>query len=81
MQVERISEGLKITLLVRHPDTGQLLVNFDPRILELFREVQCFHALGLEVPALGEMLYSRRDTITDNHHAVQVGLGHWEVCM
>ena len=41
--------------------------------MELFREIQCFNALGLEVPSLGKMLYSRRDIITENYHTVQVG--------
>lgn len=40
--------------------------------MELFREIQCFNALGLEVPSLGKMLYSRRDIITENYHTVQV---------
>lgn len=79
--MEAISSGLKITLLVRHPDTGQLLVNFDPRVMELFREIQCFHSLGLEVPSLGKMLYSRRDIITENYHSVQVGTRQLEGCV
>ena len=63
---------LNATLLVRHPENGQVLVNFDSRILELFREIQCFQTLGLEVPALGKILFGRKDTIISNYQSLQV---------
>uniref|UniRef100_A0A671YVZ2 Dynein axonemal heavy chain 8 n=1 Tax=Sparus aurata TaxID=8175 RepID=A0A671YVZ2_SPAAU len=41
---------LNITLLVRHPATGKLFVNFDPKVTEVIREAKCLLKMGLEVP-------------------------------
>uniref|UniRef100_UPI00358ECCF5 dynein axonemal heavy chain 8 n=1 Tax=Myxine glutinosa TaxID=7769 RepID=UPI00358ECCF5 len=45
-----ISFALQATLLVRHPQTGKLLVNFDLQICEKIQETKYFLKMGLEVP-------------------------------
>jgi len=35
---------------VRHPDSGDLLVNFDAGLLQLLREARCLQRLGIELP-------------------------------
>lgn len=35
--VEAARQGLAATLIIRHPETGRLYVNFDPEILQLIR--------------------------------------------
>lgn len=42
--------ALQATLLVLHPSSGKLLVNFDPKISEIVRETKCMLKMGLEVP-------------------------------
>ena len=46
--VEVAHGSLNATVLVRH--NGQLMVNLDPLLFEMEREVQCMKALGLSIP-------------------------------
>ena len=46
--VEVARGSLNATVLVRH--NGQLMVNLDPLLFEMEREVQCMKALGLGIP-------------------------------
>ena len=50
-QIEAARVSLNATVLVRHPDTRELYVNFDHRISELAREVDVLQKMGdLELP-------------------------------
>ena len=42
--------ALKASVLVKHPETGQLFINFDPSFIELLRETVLFKKLGIELP-------------------------------
>ena len=48
--IEFAKAGLQATLIVRHPETNQLLVNFDKEILLLIQETKYLQRLGLQVP-------------------------------
>jgi len=70
-------QTVKVTLLVRHPDNkDKLLVNFDPAILEVFREVQYLVSIGLEVPASAQKFYFKKSTLKEAFHTVQVLCNH-----
>lgn len=48
--VEAAKGQLQATLLTRHPQSGQLLVNLDRGVLTLMAEAAYMHRLGLPVP-------------------------------
>lgn len=49
-RVDSACSGLKISLLAYHPETRQLLVNADGRLLELIQESKSLVRLGIQVP-------------------------------
>ncbi|XP_069461306.1 uncharacterized protein [Ambystoma mexicanum] len=49
-QVDTGLSALKVTLLVRHPLTHQLMVNTDLRLLHLIEETKWMMRLGIQVP-------------------------------
>jgi len=40
--------GLQASLLVRHPETNKLYVNFDPMVMTLIKETDCMVKLDLQ---------------------------------
>ena len=66
-------ETVKVTLLVRHPDNkDKLLVNFDPAILEVFREVQYLSSIGLKVPPNAQNFNFNKNFLKETYQAVEV---------
>jgi dynein heavy chain len=62
-EIESSSQSkLKLPLLIRNPETGLLSVNFDPKLVELLREVKYFLLLGLNVPSSAKSIYSKVET-------------------
>lgn len=59
--VETAKAGLHATLIIRHPETGRLFVNFDKEILQLIREAKCLDRMGIEVPENAKMVMLQED--------------------
>ncbi|XP_045150713.1 dynein axonemal heavy chain 8 [Echinops telfairi] len=55
-EISQLQYALQATLFVRHPETGKLLVNFDPKILEVVRETKCMIKMKLDVPEQAKKL-------------------------
>uniref|UniRef100_A0A8C3EUT6 Dynein axonemal heavy chain 5 n=1 Tax=Corvus moneduloides TaxID=1196302 RepID=A0A8C3EUT6_CORMO len=60
-QIELTKRGLRATLLVKDPETGELFVNFDPQILTLIRETHCMAHMCLEIPPFASVIQQQRD--------------------
>lgn len=43
-------QGLCASLLIRHPETKKIFVNFDPEVIQLFSETRHMKSLDLEIP-------------------------------
>lgn len=72
LQVELTKAGLKVSLLVKAPETGELFVNFDPEILTLIRETECMARLELEIPPFARTLQQKRDAYKETFNKLQV---------
>ncbi|CAG5121565.1 unnamed protein product, partial [Candidula unifasciata] len=48
--IEEVRSGLRSTLFMLHPETGEIIVNSDNRILELIQEVKWMTRLGIQIP-------------------------------
>ena len=65
--IEVAYTSLNATLLVRHK--GQLMVNLDPLLFQMEREVQCMNILGLEIPECAKTLDITQ--MKKNYHMVK----------
>lgn len=61
--IEASKAGLQATLIVRHPETGRLLVNFDREIMQLMREAKYLQRMGIEggIPESARMVLLQED--------------------
>jgi dynein heavy chain len=69
-QVEAAKSGMQASLLVRHPETKELYVNFDPQILTLIRETECMARLGLDIPPAAKNLRAKQVHFKENYNAL-----------
>jgi dynein heavy chain, axonemal len=54
--VEGVRQGLNATLLVRHPETSQPIVNFDKDIAKLVKEAKHMKRMGIAIPNVAQMV-------------------------
>ena len=73
-QVELILSGLHASLIVKHPETNDYMVNFDPEIMTLIRETECMKRLSLSIPSDAENLVIRQEIYKQNYDKVKVSL-------
>ncbi|XP_074092949.1 dynein axonemal heavy chain 8 [Macrotis lagotis] len=80
--ISQLQYALQATLFVRNPETGKLLVNFDPKILEIIRETKCMIRMKLEVPDLAKKLLTWETKLKANKLYLQGLLQHYdELCL
>jgi len=54
--IEQCKAGLSAPLLVQHPETGKILVNFDKEIMQLIRETKYMQRFNIPVPEGAQMV-------------------------
>ncbi|KAM8826831.1 dynein axonemal heavy chain 5-like [Synchiropus picturatus] len=73
-KVESAILGLRASLLVRSPETGELFVNFDPEILTQIREVNFMKRINLEIPPFAALLQQKQNSLKQNFNMLQLML-------
>lgn len=76
--VEAARGGLTATLIIKHPKTGRLYVNFDPEILQLVREAKCLVRMGVTIPDGAKMVLLQENRFKDNYNHLKFALREYE---
>ena len=71
-QLQAAQEGLKASLLVRHPETQEMFVNLDEQIPALVRETTVMSRFGLEIPEQARSLLQKGRAIKDCHDQLKL---------
>ncbi|KAI8792083.1 dynein heavy chain 5, axonemal [Biomphalaria glabrata] len=68
--VEAAKAGLHASLLIKHPETNELFVNFDIQIMELAQEAKWLQIMNLDVPDAAKELIVKEESLKVNHVAL-----------
>ena len=71
---EQVKHCLGSTLLIRDPEDGTLHVNFDPKIMEFFQEVQSLSQMNVEIQSSAFALFSQKSSLLGTYNSVKVSL-------
>ena len=76
--IDAAKAGLQASLIVRHPKSGRLFVNFDREILQLMRETKCLQRIGIEVPESSKMVLLQEDKFKRYFHELLFSLREYD---
>ena len=76
--VDAAKAGLQATLIIRHPQTGKLFVNFDREILQLIREAKCLTRIGVEIPESARMVLLQEDKYKSYFNELKYALAEYD---
>ncbi|XP_076314934.1 dynein axonemal heavy chain 8-like [Tachypleus tridentatus] len=75
-QVETIGSSLQVTILVAHPETKDIYVNFDPLILQTINEAQRLLKMDLDIPDTVVLLCLAQKKLKSAYCQTKVTLFH-----
>ena len=76
--IEDSKAGLQATLIVRHPETGNLLVNFDKEIMQLMRETKYLQRMGVDVPESAKMVLLQEEKFKHYYNQLSYALREYD---
>ncbi|XP_034615402.1 dynein heavy chain 5, axonemal-like [Trachemys scripta elegans] len=68
---EQAKNGLRASLLVRHPETKELFVNLDPMVLEVLCETKYLKKMNFEVPDVALGMCAEEEQIKEQQMKLQ----------
>jgi dynein heavy chain len=76
--LEAAKAGLQATLIIRHPDTGKLYVNFDQEIFQLIREAKCLVKLDIAIPEEAKLILLQEENFKSYYNDLKFMLAEYE---
>ncbi|XP_022081686.1 dynein gamma chain, flagellar outer arm-like [Acanthaster planci] len=72
--IDNAKAGLRATLLISHPETGQVVVNADEGVLQLIHECRWLKRLGIDIPDSAQMVLKQEQRFKSYFN-------HLELCL
>eukprot|EP01042_Synura_sphagnicola_P000006 gene6-7_t len=76
--IEAAKAGLQATLIIRHPTSGKLFVNFDQELFQLIREAKCLAKLEVDIPEGAKMVLLQEDKFKSYYDDLKFILAEYE---
>jgi len=76
--IEQAKSGLQATLIIRHPSTNKLYVNFDQELFQLLREAKCLAKLDVAVPESAKIVLLQEDKFKAYYNDLKFLLSEYE---
>ncbi len=76
--IESAKAGLQATLIIRHPTTDKLYVNFDHELFQLMREAKCLVKLDLVIPEAAKIVLLQEDNYKAYYNDLKFILADYE---
>ena len=76
--IEAAKAGLQATIVIRHPETGKLYVNFDLELFQLIRETKCLVKLDVVIPEGGKLVLLQEEKYKSYYNDLKYMLSEYE---
>jgi len=76
--IEAAKAGLQATIVIRHPETGKLYVNFDLELFQLIRETKCLVKLDVVIPEGGKLVLLQEEKYKSYYNDLKYMLAEYE---
>ena len=70
--MDQAEKSLNSSLLIRHPDTKELMINFDSSISEVMREVDVLTQMDIAIPVKARQIRERREELKVKLNKIKV---------
>jgi dynein heavy chain, axonemal len=76
--IEQAKAGLQATLIIRHPTTQKLYVNFDQELFQLIREAKCLAKLNVDIPESAKIVLLQEEKFKEYYNDLKYLLTEYD---